>query len=409
MSQSNRGAAQVSLMWAIALLLVALVSLTLAFSGNSRLTQMTEERDAARVAELQKENEITDMIEKQSEVAKQLGWQAGDTAALPDLGLVKNSISELGATFPSVDPAAPTIEAIIPGLLSDYKASQTRVVDLERLNRELQDNLDARQEETQTALAEKDATISELRSENDDNQASLNDQLVNAERQRDALREQFRELDDRFTALEAEKDAEIASITNAGASLKQRNDVLSDRLNRVERRADGADGAILSANMDLGKAWIDLGRTSRVTPGLQFEVIDARSGSVKGRVQVASVEDKRAECVVLANADRYNPIAAGDTIRNGVFDPARRPVAVLLGNGFGAYSAGDMKAKLAEVGVSVVDDVSVEADYLLLGTPFFDEESGEMVAWDQQPAYRTAQGLSVEIVPRRDWLAWLGL
>lgn len=108
-------------------------------------------------------------------------------------------------------------------------------------------------------------------------------------------------------------------------------------------------------------------------------------------------------------ADRFNPIGSGDKVRNAVFDRNRTPVAVLLGQGFGRYSAADMKAKLAEVGIAVVEEVGVETDYLLLGTPFFDEETGEMLPWSGQDSYKVAQGMSVEIVPRRDWLAWLGL
>jgi len=191
--------------------------------------------------------------------------------------------------------------------------------------------------------------------------------------------------------------------------MKQRNDILSSRLNKVQRRSDAADGAVLTANARINKAWIDLGRTNRVAPGLQFEVLDQVTGALKGRLEVASVEDARAECLVLNVADKYNPIASGDPIRNAVFDPNRQPTAVLLGNGFGAYSADEMKIKLAQVGISVSDEVTVETDYLLLGTPFFDEETGDIVAWEQQDAHRAARGLSVEIVPRRDWLSWLGL
>ena len=87
---------------------------------------------------------------------------------------------------------------------------------------------------------------------------------------------------------------------------------------------------------------------------------------------------------------------------------SREIVAVLLGNGFGRYNANDMKSMLAEVGVTVREDVSIEADILLLGTPFFDEETGEMVPWDARDEYKAAQSFSVQIIPLRDWTQWLG-
>jgi hypothetical protein len=408
MSQSNRGAAQVSLMWAIALLLVALVSIFVAYSTSGKLK---EAEDALTQSITSYEAQLA--TEKAGrvggiEVSKIIGWQRSSTD-LSEIKLIENAILQLGTVFPNADTNSPSIQAMLPTVISDYQASKARIGDMVGQIAQLRADLDARQNENTTAVAGKDSTISDLQSELDDTRNSLSEQIVDLERQRDALRDQYRELDDRLTQTEAEKDAEIATVRGASTTMKQRNDILSSRLNKVQRRSDAADGAVLTANARINKAWIDLGRTHRVAPGLQFEVLDQVTGALKGRLEVASVEDARAECLVLNVADKYNPIASGDRIRNAVFDPNRQPVAVLLGNGFGAYSADEMRIKLAQVGISVTDDVSVETDYLLLGTPFFDEETGDIVAWEQQDAHRAARGLSVEIVPRRDWLSWLGL
>ncbi|MAW62037.1 MAG: hypothetical protein CMJ94_14565 [Planctomycetes bacterium] len=408
MSQSNRGAAQVSMMWAIAFLVIALVSIFVAFSTSGKLK---EAQDALATA--QQENATLDAAEKARRaeglaISQKAGWQPERTA-LSNTDLMTNAIQQLGGVFPNADPNAETVEAVLPTVISDYNAAKERIADTERQIAQLRADLDARQSETDTALADKDQRISDLEGELDDTRNSMNEQIVDLERQRDALRDQYRELDDRLTQTEAEKDAEIAAVRAASVSLKQRNDILSSRLNAVARRADSPDGAVLTANARVNKAWIDLGRTQRVAPGLQFDVLDQSTGAIKGRLKVANVEDGRSEVHIVETADKYNPIAAGDPIRNAVFDPNRSQVAVLLGNGFGAYSADDMKIKLAQVGIQVVDDVTIETDFLLLGTPFFDEETGDIVPWDQQDAYRSAQGLSVQIVPRRDWLSWLGL
>lgn len=408
MSQSNRGAAQVSLMWAIALLLVALVSVFVAYSTSGKL-QEAEDALASSITDYEARL-ATEQAGRLAgvDVSKKAGWQPTSTE-LSDIPLMTNAIQQLGTVFPNADPASASFQAILPIVISDYQASTARISDMERQIAQLRADLDARQNENATAVADKDTTIDDLQSELDDVRNSLSEQIVDLERQRDALRDQYRELDDRLTQTEAEKDAEIAAVRVASTTMKQRNDILSARLNKVQRRSEATDGAVLTANARINKAWIDLGRTQRVSPGLQFEVLDQVTGALKGRLEVASVEDARAECLVLNVADKYNPIASGDPIRNAVFDPNRQPVAALLGNGFGAYSADDMKIKLAQVGITVVDEVTVETDYLLLGTPFFDEETGDIVAWEQQAPYRAANGLSVEIVPRRDWLSWLGL
>ena len=103
-----------------------------------------------------------------------------------------------------------------------------------------------------------------------------------------------------------------------------------------------------------------------------------------------------------------DPIRTDDVILNPVYDPERQPVAVLLGNGFGRYNANDMKSMLAEVGVQVREEISNESDMLLLGTPFFDDETGEVVPWESQDAYKAAASYSVQVIPLRDWTQWLG-
>lgn len=410
MTQSNRGAAQVGLMWAIALLVVALVSIFLAYSATSKVTETRASLTAEQNKNVILEGQIQGMLDADSEIGKTIGWQPeGDSTALPQKGPIADSLAELGAIFPSVAADAEQIQSTLPGLIADYKASQTRIGDLEQQVAQLRADLDARQSEADTALAEKDGVIASLQSEVQDITTSLNDSLLDTERQRDALRDQYQQLDDQHSQMVAQKDAEILQVTNASLNLKQRNDILSNRLNGVMRRAESTDGAVLTSNAKIAKAWIDLGRVDRLAPGLQFEVLDKTTGAVKGRVQVASIEEKRAECDIISVSDRFNPIGSGDKVRNAVFDRNRTPVAVLLGQGFGRYSAADMKAKLAEVGIAVVEEVGVETDYLLLGTPFFDEETGEMLPWNGQDSYKVAQGMSVEIVPRRDWLAWLGL
>ncbi len=410
MTQSNRGAAQVGLMWAIALLVVALVSVFLAYSATSRVTETEASLAAEQTKTTNLETQIQNMINADSKIGKKIGWQpSGDSTALPQEGPITDSLAELGAIFPSVASDADQIQATLPGVIADYKASQTRISDLEQQVATLRADLDARQSEADTAVAEKDSMISDLQSQLQDTTTSLNDTILDTERQRDALRDQYQQLDDQHSQMVAQKDAEILQVRNASLNLKQRNDILSNRLNGVTRRAESTDGAILTSNANINKAWIDLGRVDRLVPRLQFEVLDKTTGAVKGRVQVASIEEERAECNIMNVADRFNPIGSGDKVRNAVFDRNRTPVAVLLGQGFGRYSAADMKAKLAEVGIAVVEEVGVETDYLLLGTPFFDEETGEMLPWSGQDSYKVAQGMSVEIVPRRDWLAWLGL
>ena len=203
MSQSNRGAAQVSLMWAIALLLVALVSVFVAYSTSGKLVEAEDalvakngELEAAKAAELV-------MRRSRLDISQKAGWQPSSTDP-SEVGLMENAIQQLGTAFPSADAASPNIEAMLPTVISDYQAAKARIGDMESQIAQLRADLDARQDANTTSLADKDSTISDLQSELDDTRNSLSEQIVDLERQRDALRDQYRELDDRLTQTEAE-------------------------------------------------------------------------------------------------------------------------------------------------------------------------------------------------------------
>ena len=183
--------------------------------------------------------------------------------------------------------------------------------------------------------------------------------------------------------------------------------ILSSRLNTVQRRSDSNDGSVLAVGAE--NAWIDLGFNQRIASGMEFEVRNASTNRVKGRIRVNEVEANKSRATILSFADKYDPIRANDVLVNAVYDPNRRLIVSLLGDGFGLYNKTDMIAKLSSIGIEVREGVSVETDFLLLGTAFFDEDSGEVMAWGSYPAHKAATSMSVEIVAQRDWGQWLGL
>jgi len=202
-------------------------------------------------------------------------------------------------------------------------------------------------------------------------------------------------------------DQQSRDSRKALAHLTQRNDILSSRLNSVSRRADATDGSVLAVGAE--NAWIDLGYNQRLASGMEFEVRNANTNRVKGRVRVVAVEAMKSRAVILTTADEYDPIRANDVLVNAVFDPSRKLIVSLLGDGFGLYNKNDMRSKLAAIGIEVREDVSVETDFLLLGTAFFDEDTGEVMPWSTYTAHKAATSKSVAIIPQRDWGQWLGL
>lgn len=406
MSQSNRGAAQVSLMWVIALAVIALVAGLFAFLQNSEATKLNEQVDGLLVQLNAEKETVTALRGEKRETSRTVGWLDGEeftagaavTAAKDEMIRVFQLDPQNIRSYSDVQGPAISRHQQVTRERDDALAESAR----------LRNDLASRESAVRTALADKDRALADLRREKDELQSSLNRQIVDVERERDAVRDEYRTLNDQISSLRVAGDQRERELRAEIAKFQQRNSVLSDRLNSVERRAASADGAVLSAAADLGMVWIDIGFADRVTAGMEFEVRNAKTNAVKGRVKVKRTEQSRSEAVVLNQADKYDPIRTDDLLYNAVFDPHRTPVAALLGNGFGRYDAADLRALLSQAGIEVRDGVSSETDYLLLGTPFFDEETGDMVPWESQDSYKSAMALSVEVIPLRDWSQWLG-
>ena len=406
MPDPRRGAAQVSLMWVIALCVISLVTVFFAYTSQQTSAELQASLDTARADLVVEQTQRGDINEAFRNLSRATGWDASGSTELTAL---QGQIGELAGVFPSVDPDTVSLEGTMAGLIGDYNGLQSANQNLDREVNQLRQDLSARQIASTQSIGEKDGTITQLRRDLEDTRNSFNTQIVDLERQRDALRDQYRDLDSRLAELRATADTEQRNLTAEARVLKQRNDILSERLDAVARRTEQPDGSILTVSERLGKGWIDLGRLDRVRLGMQFEIRNASTGSVKGRAEVSRIEENRSEIRILTVADRFDPIIPNDLVLNAIFDPTREPVAVLLGDGYGSYSEGDMKALLGEIGILVHAEVSNETDYLILGTPFFDPDTGDLLPWSSKAAYKAAEALSVQVVPRRDWMGWLGI
>jgi hypothetical protein len=406
MSQSNRGAAQVSLMWVIALTVIALVAVLFGFLQNGEFTRVSDELAAAKLDLATEKQTSQDLRTEKRDNSAAIGWTG--TGEFTNPAVVTAARDELIREF-SVDGAnlRAFSDAIGPVIAKFRQISSERDSALAESGR-LRADLAARESATRSTLAEKERTLADARREKDEVQANLQRQVADLERVRDSLRVEYRGLESQLAELRTLADQRERDLRGEIAKFQQRNSILADQLNSVSRRAAAPDGAVLTAAGDLGIVWIDRGHQDRITPGMEFEVRNATTQTVKGRIRVQRTEDRRSEARILAQSDKYDPIRTDDLVFNAVYDPTRTPVAALLGNGFGRYDADDLRAMLKDVGVEVRDGVTDETDILLLGTPFFDEETGDMIVWESMDAYKSAQALAVEVITMRDWTQWLG-
>ncbi|MBC8328479.1 MAG: hypothetical protein H8E31_06995 [Planctomycetes bacterium] len=393
-------------MWVIALCVILVFIALFAFTSqqsaadwNESQVQALADRDTALAKEEAARKSHADLSQGVGFIQGSEGYSV--------LNALKAELGAAASVFGV--PDANRVETLLPAATTAYQKVLVEKRDLESTVAQLRNDLQARNTAHQAAIRDKDGRISELSRSLEDTTTSLNNRNIDLERQRDSLRQQVSDYDSQVSILNTRiQDQERAHLADREVR-QQTNQILATKLNKVERRTDTADGTVLTASASLKKAWIDRGRLDRIVPGMEFAVHNAANMARKGRIKVVNVEDKRAECVITDAGNRFDPIGEDDLILNAMYDPSRQPVAVLLGNGFGSFSQTDIKNKLKEVGILVADKVSNEADYLVLGTPFFDEETGEVIDWASRDEYRQAVENSLTIVPLRDAMAWLGL
>ncbi|MDP6942121.1 MAG: hypothetical protein QGH51_08870, partial [Planctomycetota bacterium] len=386
MNSRNSGAAQVNVMWMIASCVILVFVAIFAYMSQQQAVQWESSYNAALTKTATAKILADKNFDTAVEISNVVGFVADD-GSHSSVQAMRAGLENIQATFPdAVD--VKTVEEAVPVIVREYLALNGTISALKSQLNQTKNDLNAKVSSHRSSISEKESVIRDLRKEMDDLNESLNGTIGDLESQRDGLREQVRDLDGQVAELRVRLDDQKRNSEEDMRIAQQRRDILRDELNSVARRTDTPDGTVLMANARIGRAWIDRGRLDRVRPGMQFAVQSSLDGSAKGQVRVLSIEDNRAECEILEMTDRFDPIASDDLILNAVYDPSRTPVAALLGNGFSKFSEGDMKVKLGEVGIATVSAVTNEVDILILGTPFFDEDTGEMVPWEAHESYK---------------------
>jgi hypothetical protein len=406
MYQSNRGAAQVSLMWIIAFAVIMFLSLGFGFIQNDQLTLMTQEHETSVAATADLKGQLAELRLTRAADYQHLGFGDAEGKNV-SVKAIDDQVDIYVTRFGLDESNVTKIEHVAAPVIAKYESvvstNESQQVEIDGLRNSIREKDAA----AKTVQRERDMTINSLRTEKEDMRNSKDNQISDLESQRDGLRGQMRDLQSEVTDLRALNGQQARDSRKDLAHLTQRNDILAGRLNIVDRRADANDGSVIAVGPE--NAWIDLGYNQRLASGMEFEVRNANTARVKGRVRVVAVEANKSRATILTTADKYDPIRADDVLVNAVFDPSRKLIVSLLGDGFGLYNKNDMHSKLAAIGIEVREEVSVETDFLLLGTAFFDEDTGEVMPWGVYSSHKAATSMSVEVIPQRDWGQWLGL
>ncbi len=140
------------------------------------------------------------------------------------------------------------------------------------------------------------------------------------------------------------------------------------------------DGHIITIDISSNVVFIDIGIEDKVYPGLTFSVYDKNAsiptdGSSKAEIEVFSV-DKNTAIARINKSSKKNPVAEGDVIINLVWDSKTVNRFVVAGefdfNGDGnidSDGAAKIKQLIENWGGKVEDVVTIDTDFVVLGTP----------------------------------------
>ena len=156
---------------------------------------------------------------------------------------------------------------------------------------------------------------------------------------------------------------------------------------------------MIESSQATGLAWINLGTRDMLPLGTSFEVVKPLTGEVKATAVVRRVEQTRAEVLISNLKDRYDPVMAGDEIRNDLYSVSMRHNVYLMGRFSHPLTKPVVAALLADLGNNVVDKLGPGVDLIIVGGDLVNEEGSGFTPITESEEYKLAQNLRIEMAP----------
>ena len=298
-----------------------------------------------------------------------------------------NDILELLAKeYIKVETDDPNVTGLV-GVIKKLKTKLDNVTSAELAAREQLNDLRNRFEDAMTKTQEKEQA---LLAENKKYQQQVKD-IEKSYNELEALMRQT--TDQRVQTLMDQVDEEKANSQRLQQELLKTEaelNMVKDRMNLALERVRGLeplphsavaepDGKIMLVDNQTKIVHLSIGSNDRVYRGLTFSVYDKnmpipKDGKGKAEVEVFNVEENISAARIIYS-ERRRPIVMDDIVANLIWDRDRSNVFVVAGefdldgNGDIDYNAADkIKALIERWGGRVTGAVSIETDYLVLGT-----------------------------------------
>ncbi len=405
--RSQRGAAKVSVIWLVGLIVAFLIALVMFFLTNQVATQAQEDLKAKneRIATLEAENKTR--TENILALSKVLGFYDESSASMSSLDAAQKAIADAGKAIPGAD--GKDFEALVKSAINANQAANERATALQGQVESAQNEKNQISARMNEAISAAEKEKNELRSQAQDAENRAKDQITDLERQLGEAKENFKDRDSKVRSLEQEMAVAAASFDSEKMALQARMDEQGRKLNPFLKEPERADGKILAVSKNLDLGWINIGSTSRLSAGTRFRVVSGKSGSntVKAWCEVTNVQGDMAEVRFFDQKDPLDAPVNGDVVYNPLFDPKGERAAILIGRFSGAnMNQTQLEALLAGMGVSVQKKLDKSTDFLIVGSEMYTDENGTPLESPMQPSdlpvYKDATAQGVQVVLLKD-------
>jgi hypothetical protein len=407
---SRRGAAKVSIAWLITMVVLFFVALVFAYVGFDSQARAEASEENARAARQEADDRLTAESKALSDLSRAVGFY-DPAAATPraNLDAIAAALAQFKTTFSDLKEDAKTLADVLPRAEAAYIARGRELSTLRDQKNTLDSEKATLQASLQEALRQKDQQIADLQRQVNDQGANAAQKQTELENRIAALNTQRNELDAELRAARAAAADEVRALQTEITTLQVRLAAQGDKL-RFLAEGESPDGEILAVSKDLGLGYINLGAKQRLAVGTSFSVVSGGkvgADRVKAMATVTKVDADKAEVAFSAVSDRFDPPVAGDVVYNPLYDPRGQRNAVLAGRFAGQWNEAQLKALLSEMGIHVQKELSLDTDYLIVGSELYaDPETGEpleeAMPVSELAVYKDAEAKGVLILPIRD-------
>ncbi len=232
-------------------------------------------------------------------------------------------------------------------------------------------------DQLQTAQAEHKRQVAQVQQELQDEKERLTKARQSAEDTAKTIKEDNKRLQDRMLQDQRAHAKEVDELKSEVTKLQNHLKDLSEVVKRFREvpTETGVDGRIVSVAQQEQVAFGDLGKKDGVLLGMTFSIfgpgeLGKTEPTPKAECRIVKIMDNACELRIY-EIQGDNPVVAGDVLHNPVYDRQRRMRFVLVGkmdtDGDGFDDSEELKALIQEFGGRIDPELTVQADFLVVG------------------------------------------